>query len=77
MFTLTSTSTKLAVLAFSAAVSMASFQSVALSFQTPDNHEAVAQLPTVFIVGKRDSLATNSVQTANKVTNKVLSKSAG
>lgn len=66
MFTLTSTATKLAVLAFSAAMAITSFQSVALSFNAPDHAVIVVELPTVVIVGHRASLQNSTAQTAAK-----------
>lgn len=66
MFTLTSTSTKLAVLAFSAAMAIGSFQSVALSFNAPEHAVTVVELPTVVIVGHRASLQIDTAQTAAK-----------
>ena len=73
MFTLTSTTTKLAVLAFSAAVSLASFQSVALSFKPTDNQVTFIELPTVVVIGQRASVVTDSAQAAVKVSTKAAS----
>ena len=70
MFTLTSTTTKLAVLAFSAAMAMASFQSVAVSFNSSAKAVSVVELPTVVVVGKRDSIASNAAQAAAKISTK-------
>jgi hypothetical protein len=66
MFTLTSTSTKLAVLAFSAALSTASFSSVVLSFQTVEAPVTVVELPTVVVIGQRATLGQGTVQASLK-----------
>ncbi len=70
MFTLTSSSKKLAVLALSAVVSVASFQSVALAFAGPQSEATVVQLPTVVVVGYRASLGQDAAQAAIKLAGK-------
>ena len=47
-------------------MSIASFQSVALSFNAPDHAVTVVELPTVVIVGHRESLENGTAQTAAK-----------
>lgn len=70
MYTLTSTSTKLAALALSAAVSAVSLGSVVLSFQTPEATVSVIELPTVVIIGYRASLNLDTMQAAAKTSAK-------
>ncbi len=64
MFTLSSTATKLSVLAFSAFASLSAMDSVALGFQHQADVPAVAVLPAVTIVGRRADLKQDAVQFA-------------
>lgn len=70
MFTLTSTSTKLAVLALSAGLAVSTFTSVTLGFESTARQVTVVELPTVIVVGQRDSLTTEAAQAAAKVSAK-------
>ena len=70
MFTLTSTSTKLAVLALSAGLVMSTFTSVTLGFESSAQHVTVVQLPTVVVTGQRASLVTDAAQSAAKASTK-------
>ena len=73
MFTLTSTSTKLAVLALSAGLLVSTFTSVTLGFESSAHHVTVVELPTVVVVGQRSSVAPDSVQAVAKLTAKAAS----
>ena len=64
MFTLTSTSTKLAVLALSAGLAVSTFTSVTLGFESSARQITVVEFPTVVVVGQRASIATDSLQAA-------------
>lgn len=70
MFTLTSTSTKLAVLALSAGLVMSTFTSVTLGFESSAQHVTVVELPTVVVIGQRASLVTDAAQAAAKASTK-------
>lgn len=70
MFTLTSTSTKLAVLALSAGLAVSTFTSVTLGFESSARQVTVIELPTVVVVGQRASVVNDTAQAAAKVTTK-------
>ena len=70
MFTLTSTSTKLAVLALSAGLAVSTFTSVTLGFESSARPVTVIELPTVVVVGQRASVVNDTAQAAAKVTTK-------
>ena len=73
MFTLTSTSTKLAVLALSAGLVASTFTSVTLGFESSARHVTVVELPTVVVVGQRASGAPDTAQAVVKVVAKAAS----
>ena len=70
MFTLASTSTKLAVLALSAGLAVSTFTSVTLGFESSARQVTVIELPTVVVVGQRASVVNDTAQAAAKVTTK-------
>ena len=70
MFTLTSTSTKLAVLALSAGLAVSTFTSVTLGFESSARQVTVIELPTVVVVGQRASVVNDTAQAAAKVATK-------
>ncbi len=64
MFTLSSTATKLSVLAFSALATLSAMDSVAVGFHQQVQISDVAVLPAVTVVGRRADLKTDAVQVA-------------
>jgi len=62
MFTLSSTATKLSVLAFSTLAAMGTVDSVVVGFQQQEVTVAVASLPTVTVVGRRTELPQDAAQ---------------
>ncbi len=73
MFTLTSTSTKLAVLALSAGLAVSTFTSVTLGFESSARQVTVVEFPAVVVVGQRASLTKDAAQAAAKIATKTAS----
>ena len=69
MFTLSSTATKLSVLAFSAMASLSAMDSVTVGFHHQTQMSSVAVLPAVTVVGRRADLTQDTVQLALKSKN--------
>ncbi len=67
MFTLTSSATKVAILALSACLSWSSFDAVTLGFQTQAQATPAIELPTVVVIGYRASLSPDTMQAAAKL----------
>lgn len=66
MFSVISTSTKIAVFAFSAGLSLSALDAVSMEFQSPAHQLTVVELPTVVVVGYRASLDTDSMRVSAK-----------
>jgi len=66
MFTLSSTATKISVLAFSAFAAVGSMDTVTVGFQLQQPTVTVVTLPSVTIVGRRADDEQPSIQTASK-----------
>lgn len=66
MFTLSSTATKISVLAFSAFAAVGSMDTVAVGFQLQQPTATMVTLPSVTIVGRRADAEQPSIQTASK-----------
>ncbi len=66
MFTLTSSATKIAILALSAGLSWSAFDAVTLGFQTSAQVTPVVELPTVVVIGYRASVSPDTMQAAVK-----------
>ena len=64
MFTLTSSATKVAILALSAGLSWSAFDAVALGFHTPEQIISTIELPTVVVIGYRASVSPDTMQAA-------------
>lgn len=67
MFTLTSSSTKLAIVALSAGLAWSAFDAVTLGFQAQARTTPSIELPTVVVIGYRASVAPDTMQAAAKV----------
>ena len=68
MFTLTSSATKVTILALSAGLSWSAFDAVTLGFQTPEQIIPTIELPTVVVIGYRASVSPDTMQAAAKTT---------
>ena len=66
MFTLTSSATKVAILALSTGLSWSAFDAVALGFHTPEQIISTIELPTVVVIGYRASVSPDTMQAAAK-----------
>ena len=62
MFTLTSSATKIAVIALSAGLSLSAFDAVTLGFQAPAHATPVIELPTVVVIGYRATVSPDTLQ---------------
>lgn len=67
MFTLTSSATKVAILALSAGMALSSFGAVAFGFQAQAHTTPVFELPQVVVIGYRASVSPDTLQAAVKV----------
>ena len=67
MFTLTSSATKVTILALSAGLSWSAFDAVTLGFQGPAQAVPTFELPTVVVIGYRASVSPDTMQAAAKV----------
>jgi len=67
MFTLTSSATKIAIIALSAGLSLSAFDAVTLGFQTPAQAAPTIELPQVVVIGYRASVSPDTMQAAAKV----------
>ena len=71
MFSLTSSATKLAIIALSAGLSWTAFDAVTQSFQVHAQAQAQAtatiELPTVVVIGYRATVTPDTMQAATKV----------
>ena len=66
MFTLTSSATKIAILALSAGLSWSAFDAVTLGFQTSAQVTPGVELPTVVVIGYRASVSPDTMQASVK-----------
>jgi hypothetical protein len=67
MYTLTSSTTKVAILVLSAGLSWSAFDAVTLGFQAQTRTMPSVELPTVVVIGYRASVVPDTVQAAAKV----------
>jgi hypothetical protein len=67
MFTLTSTATKIAIIALSAGLCWSAFDAVTLGFQTSAHATPTIELPQVVVIGYRASVSPDTMQAAAKV----------